>query len=145
LVNRYRWSRSFLCHRGCSDESVAHLAALEVAFAPMSDSLVADRRKRTMARIAIDWAAYDLREKAFEQALAEGNATLVDPPLPNGGVLAEATDEQVALAAWQFKHRGQDLLTLSEWLQAKAPQLNVSQARPVSLSVLQRLACLQIW
>jgi hypothetical protein len=41
-----------------------------------------------MARIAIDWAAYDLREKAFEQALAEGNATLVDHPLPSGGVLA---------------------------------------------------------
>ena len=58
-----------------------------------------------MARIAIDWAAYDLREKAFEQALAEGNATLVDHPLPSGGVLAKATDEQVALAAWQFKQR----------------------------------------
>jgi hypothetical protein len=102
-----------------------------------------------MARIAIDWAAYDLREKAFEQALAEGNATLVDHPLPNGGVLAKATGEQVALAASQFKHRGQDLLTLSEWLQAKAPQLNVPQGRPqgrpVSLSVLQRLACFRIW
>jgi hypothetical protein len=98
-----------------------------------------------MARIAIDWAAYDLREKAFEQALAEGKATLVDHPLPNGGVLAKATDEQVALAAWQFKHRGQDLLTLSEWLQAKAPQLNVPQRRPASLSVLQRLACFQLW
>jgi len=72
-----------------------------------------------MAKIAIDWGAYDLKEKAFEQELAEGNATLLDHPLPNGGVLARATDEQVALAARQFEQRGQDLLAIAEWLLGK--------------------------
>ena len=74
-----------------------------------------------MAKIAIDWGAYDLKEKAFEQALAEGKATLLDHPLPNGGVLSNATDEQVALAAKQFEQRGQDLLALAAWLLAKRP------------------------
>jgi hypothetical protein len=74
-----------------------------------------------MAKIAIDWGAYDLEEKAFEQALAEGKATLLDHPLPNGGVLSRATDEQVALAAKQFEQRGQDLLALAAWLLAKRP------------------------
>jgi hypothetical protein len=74
-----------------------------------------------MARIAIDWSAYDQNEKAFEQALGDGKATLLDHPLPNGGVLSKATDEQVALAAKQFEQRGQDLIALAEWLQAKRP------------------------
>lgn len=74
-----------------------------------------------MAKIAIDWSAYDRNEKAFEQSLAEGSATLLDHPLPNGGVLAKATDEQVTLAAKQFEQRGQDLIALAEWLQAKRP------------------------
>ena len=72
-----------------------------------------------MAKISIDWDAYDVREKAFEQALAEGNVTLLDHPLPNGGVLSTATDEQVALAARQFEQRGQDLIALADWLLAK--------------------------
>jgi hypothetical protein len=72
-----------------------------------------------MARIAIDWGAYDSKEKTFEQTLAEGKATLLDHPLPNGGVLSTATDEQVALAAKQFEQRGQDLLALADWLLAK--------------------------
>jgi|SRR5215471_13171505 len=74
-----------------------------------------------MAKIAIDWSVYDRNEKAFEQSLAEGSATLLDHPLPNGGVLSKATDEQVALAAKQFEQRGQDLIALAEWLQAKRP------------------------
>jgi hypothetical protein len=74
-----------------------------------------------MAKIAIDWSAYDQNEKAFEQSLAEGSATLLDHPLPNGGVLSRATDEQIALAANQFEQRGQDLIALAEWLQAKRP------------------------
>jgi hypothetical protein len=72
-----------------------------------------------MVKIAIDWSAYDLKEKAFEQSLVEGKATLVDHPLPNGGVLRKATSEQVAQAAKQFEQRGQDLLALAEWLRAK--------------------------
>ena len=75
-----------------------------------------------MAKIAIDWAAYDLREKAFEQALGNNEATLLDHPLPNAGVLATATDEQIALAARQFEQRGQDLLALADWLLAKRPE-----------------------
>ena len=95
-----------------------------------------------MAKIAIDWGAYDLKEKAFEQALAEGKATLLDHPLPNGGVLSRATDEQVALAAKQFEQRGQDLLALADWLLAKRPT-PTHLARPPNLSrllnVLQRV------
>ena len=72
-----------------------------------------------MAKIAIDWGAYDLRERAFEQALAEGEVTLGEHPLPNGGVLCRATDEQIALAAKQFEQRGQDLLALADWLRGK--------------------------
>ena len=72
-----------------------------------------------MGKIAVDWGAYDLKERAFEQALAEGTVSLIDHPLPNGGVLSTATDEQVALAARQFEQRGQDLLALAEWLLAK--------------------------
>jgi hypothetical protein len=72
-----------------------------------------------MGKIAVDWGAYDLKERAFEQALAEGNASLIDHPLPNGGILSAATDEQVLLAARQFEQRGQDLLALAEWLLAK--------------------------
>jgi hypothetical protein len=83
-----------------------------------------------MAKIAIDWSAYDLKERAFEQALVEGNATLVDHPLPNGGVLGKATGEQVAHAAKQFEQRGQDLLALAEWLRAKRS----SDASPAELS-----------
>jgi hypothetical protein len=94
-----------------------------------------------MARIAIDWGAYDSKEKAFEQALAEAKATLLDHPLPNGGVLSTATDEQVALAAKQFEQRGQDLLALADWLLAKRPT-PTHLARPPNLSrllnVLQR-------
>jgi hypothetical protein len=60
---------------------------------------ITDERRRTMAKIAVEWAANDLKEKAFEQALGEGKATLLDHPLPNGGVLSRATDEQIALAA----------------------------------------------
>ena len=71
-----------------------------------------------MTKIAIDWSEYDLKEKAFEQALAEGKATLLDHPLPSGRVLGTATDELVALAAKQFEDRGRDLLALAEWLQA---------------------------
>lgn len=74
-----------------------------------------------MAKIAIDWVTYDLKERAFEQALGNDEATLLDHPLPNGGVLSKATDEQVALAAKQFEQRGQDLLALSDWLLAKRP------------------------
>jgi hypothetical protein len=74
-----------------------------------------------MAKIAIDWGAYDLKEKAFEQALGEGKVTLLDHPLPNGGILSSATDEQITLAAKQFEHRGQDLLALADWLLAKRP------------------------
>lgn len=72
-----------------------------------------------MTKIAIDWSAYDSKEKAFEQGLSEGKATLLDHPLPNGGVLSTATDEQIALAARQFEQRGQDFLTLADWLLAK--------------------------
>jgi len=72
-----------------------------------------------MGKIAVDWSTYDLKERAFEQALAAGTAKLVDHPLPNGGVLSGATDEQVALAARLFKQRGQDLLAIAEWLLAK--------------------------
>jgi hypothetical protein len=74
-----------------------------------------------MAKIAIDWSTYDQNEKAFEQELAEGKVSLLDHPLPNGGVLSRATDEQIALAAKQFEQRGQDLIALAEWLQAKRP------------------------
>jgi hypothetical protein len=87
-----------------------------------------------MLKIAIDWTAYDLKEKAFEQALAEGKATLVDHPLPNGGVLGKATCDQIAHAAKQFENRGQDLLALAEWLRAKR-----SLPTP-SLTGLQRLS-----
>jgi hypothetical protein len=87
-----------------------------------------------MVKIAIDWSAYDLKEKAFEQALAEGKATLVDHPLPNGSVLGKATGEQVEHAAKQFENRGQDLLALAEWLRAKR-----SVPTP-SLAALQRLS-----
>jgi hypothetical protein len=82
----------------------------------MFDDYVVGERRRKLAKIAIDWAVYDRNELAFEKALAAGEATLVDHPLPNGGVLGTATDEQVALAAKQFEHRGQDLLALAEWL-----------------------------
>jgi hypothetical protein len=82
---------------------------------------ITDERRRTMAKIAVEWAANDLKEKAFEQALGEGKATLLDHPLPNGGVLSRATDEQIALAAKQFEQRGQDLLALADWLLAKRP------------------------
>src|SRR5258708_31526469 len=94
-----------------------------------------------MAKIAIDWGAYDLEEKAFEQALAEGKATLLDHPLPNGGVLSRATDEQIALAAKQFEQRGQDLLALADWLLAKRPtptHLARSSNLTLILNVLQR-------
>ncbi len=85
-----------------------------------------------MAKIAIDWVAYDLKERAFEQALGNNEVTLLDHPLPNGGVLAKATDEQVALAAKQFEQRGQDLLALADWLLAKRPM-------PTHLNVPSRL------
>lgn len=94
-----------------------------------------------MAKIAIDWAAYDLKEKAFEQALGEAKATLLDHPLPNGGVLSKATDEQIALAAEQFEQRGQDLLALSGWLLAKRPTPTHLTRAPnlgLLLNVLQR-------
>lgn len=74
-----------------------------------------------MAKIAIDWSAYDQSERTFEQSLAEGTATLLDHPLPGGGVLSRASDFQIALAAKQFEQRGQDLIALAEWLQAKQP------------------------
>jgi hypothetical protein len=74
-----------------------------------------------MAKIAIDWAAYDLRERAFEVALGNEEVTLLEHPLPSGAVLSKATDEQVALAAKQFEQRGQDLLALADWLLAKRP------------------------
>jgi hypothetical protein len=72
-----------------------------------------------MTKIAIDWGNYDLKERAFEQALVEGKVTLTDHPLPSGRTLADATDDDVALAAKQFEQRGQDLLALAEWLEAK--------------------------
>jgi hypothetical protein len=74
-----------------------------------------------MAKIAINWSTYDLKERAFERGLAEGTATLSDHPLPSGGVLGKATDERVALAAKQFEQRGQDLIALAEWLHGKTP------------------------
>jgi hypothetical protein len=95
-----------------------------------------------MAKIAIDWATYDLKEKAFEQALGEANATLLDHPLPNGGVLSRATDEQIALAAKQFEQRGQDLLALADWLLAKrSAPAHLIRAPNLSLllNVLQRV------
>ena len=88
-----------------------------------------------MAKIAIDWAAYDLKEKAFEQALGEGKATLLDHPLPNGSVLSTATDEQIALAAKQFEQRGQDFVALADWLLAKRPT-PTHLTRPPNLSLL---------
>ena len=91
-----------------------------------------------MAKIAIDWAAYDLKEKAFEHALGEGKATLLDHPLPNGGVLSRATDEQIALAAKQFEQRGQDLIALADWLLAKRPT-PTHLAKPPNLSRLLNL------
>jgi hypothetical protein len=94
-----------------------------------------------MAKIAIDWAAYDLKEKAFEEALGKAQATLLDHPLPSGGVLSRATDEQIALAAKQFEQRGQDFLDLADWLLAKRPApTHLSRAPDLSLllNVLQR-------
>jgi hypothetical protein len=96
-----------------------------------------------MAKIAIDWSAYDQNEKEFEQSLADGNATLLDHPLPNGGVLSKASDEQVALAAKQFEQRGQDLIALAEWLQAKRPtptHLSPPARLTRLLGVLERIA-----
>jgi hypothetical protein len=72
-----------------------------------------------MTKIAIDWGDYDLKERVFEQALVEGKVTLKDHPLPNGRTLADANDHDVALAAKQFEQRGQDLLALAEWLEAR--------------------------
>ncbi len=95
-----------------------------------------------MAKIAIDWAAYDLKEMAFEQALGEGTVTLLDHPLPNGSVLSRASDEQIALAAKQFEQRGQDLLSLADWLLAKTPtptHLTRSPNLSLLLNVLQRV------
>jgi hypothetical protein len=85
-----------------------------------------------MRKIAVDWSAYDQKEQAFEQALAEGTAELVDHPLPNGGMLSGATDEQVALAARLFEQRGQDLLAIAEWLLAK-------KSKPTHLAVPSKL------
>jgi hypothetical protein len=95
-----------------------------------------------MAKIAIDWAAYDLKEKAFERALGEAKATLHDHPLPNGGVISKATDEQIALAAKQFEQRGQDLLALADWLLARRPApTHLTRAPDLGrlLNVLQRV------
>jgi hypothetical protein len=72
-----------------------------------------------MATSVIDWGAYDLKERTFELAMAEGKAQLAEHPLPSGGVLAEATDEQVELAARQFKQRGHSLLVLADWLRTR--------------------------
>jgi len=85
-----------------------------------------------MGKIAVDWSAYDLKERAFEQALAGGVARLLDHPLPNGGVLSDASDEQVAVAARLFRQRGQDLLAIAEWLLAK-------KAEPAHLAVPSKL------
>jgi hypothetical protein len=95
-------------------------------------SLAPDWRRGAMGKIAVDWGAYDLKERDFEQALAEGTARLIDHPLPSGGVLSTATDEQVALAARQFEQRGQDLLALAGWLLAK--RLTPHVAAPAKLS-----------
>ena len=72
-----------------------------------------------MARTDIDWPAFYRQERAFEQALAKGDATLLDHPLPDGGTLTAACDEQVALAAEQFEQKGHELLTLADWLRGK--------------------------
>jgi hypothetical protein len=94
-----------------------------------------------MAKIAIDWSAYDQSERAFEQALSEGTATLLDHPLPGGRVLSRANDDQIALAAKQFEQRGQDLIALAEWLQAKRPTPTHLSAPKLGrlLGVLERL------
>jgi hypothetical protein len=126
----YLWRRFCVCHHPI-------LAAWSCACVKP----ITDERRRTLAKIAIDWAAYDLREKAFEEALGKAKATLLDHPLPNGGVLSKATDEQIALAAKQFEQRGQDLLDLADWLLAKrSAPTHLTRAPDFSLllNVLQR-------
>jgi hypothetical protein len=90
-----------------------------VGGAPVDGIVFGQSGRTAMATIAINWSAYDLKEKAFERALAEGTAILSDHPLPSGGFLRNATDEELALAAKQFEQRGQDLIAIAEWLRAK--------------------------
>jgi hypothetical protein len=96
-----------------------------------------------MAKIAVDWAAYDFEERAFELALSEGKATLAEHPLPGGGVLSGATEEQVALAARQFEQRGRDLLAIAEWLKDRSAP--TSGVNPLTLGAIRDFGLLGLF